>query len=522
MHLTANPLRSLAASEPGRYMKFQTSPLICNGSSRKEKVDNMNTGISKANPWKFFVLALGISWFFWMWVILLDWNIWGFPAILFGAFGLFGPALAEVILIFRTHDKEQWRDYWQRVFDIRRIGKKWFLVILLIFPALNAVAILLSALTGSPLPEFETAKNLLSESWRILPFAFFILIYGPLPEELGWRGYALDALQARYNALFSSIILGMVWALWHVPLFFMKGQWQHDVLKFGTLDFWTFIFSPIFLSILFTWIYNNTNRSTLSAILFHFMCNFSGNLIPLTKQGRLYSLILIIILSMVVTLIFGAKTLTQNRRGSQMRSSEKGILMRFFGKGIYPSQISFWLDFPLRRLILSPKKLADRLHLKENFQVLEIGPGSGYFSVEVARRVPHGHLELFDLQKEMLEKACRKLEAAGLNNVGFICGDAVNLPYDEKKFDVVFLVAVLGEVSDKEKCLSTIYRILKPSGLLSITEQPGDPDFLPLSVVRYLAEEQGFEFVESYGKKKNYTANFRKPDQMSKFKKGER
>ena len=135
-----------------------------------------------------------------------------------------------------------------------------------------------------------------------------------------------------------------------------------------------------------------------------------------------------------------------------MRSAEKGILRRFFGKGIYPSQISFWLDFPLRRLILSPKKLADRLHLKENFQVLEIGPGSGYFSVEVARRIPHGHLELFDLQKE----------------------------------------------------------------------QPGDPDFLPLSVVRYLAEEQGFEFVESYGKKKNYTANFRKPDQMSKFKKGER
>ena len=191
-----------------------------------------------------------------------------------------------------------------------------------------------------------------------------------------------------------------------------------------------------------------------------------------------------------------------------MRLAEKGILRRFFGKGIYPSQISFWLDFPLRRLILSPKKLADRLHLKENFQVLEIGPGSGYFSVEVARRIPHGHLELFDLQKEMLEKACRKLEAAGLNNVRFTCGDAVNLPYDEKEFDVVFLVAVLGEVSDKEKCLSTIYRVIKPSGLLSITEQPGDPDFLPLSVVRYLAEEQGFEFVESYGKKKNYTANF--------------
>jgi len=282
-------------------------------------------GISKAaNPWRFFALALGISWFFWIWIILLGWNVFTFPAVTLGALGLFGPAIAEIILISRTHDKEEWRDYWQRVFDIRRIGKRWYLVIWLTFPVLNTIALLLSVLTGSPWPEFETARNLLSEPWKILPFAVFILLYGPLPEELGWRGYALDGLQTRYNALVSSLILGLIWALWHVPLFFMKGQWQHDVLKFGTLDFWTFIFSPIFLSILFTWLYNNTNRSTLSAIIFHFMCNFSGNLIPLIKQGRLYSLILIIILSIGVTLIFGPKTLIRNSRDSQMRLSKKG------------------------------------------------------------------------------------------------------------------------------------------------------------------------------------------------------
>lgn len=474
----------------------------------------MNTRISKAaNPWRFFALALGISWFFWMWVILLDWNVFTFPAILLGALGLIGPAFAEIILIYRTHDKEEWRDYWQRVFDIRRIGKRWHLVVWLTFPVLNAVALLLSTYTGSHLPAFATAENLLSEPWRILPFAIFILLYGPLPEELGWRGYALDGLQARYNALVSSLILGVIWALWHLPLFFMKGQWQHDVLKFGTVDFWTFIFSPIILSILFTWIYNNTNRSTLSAILFHFMINFSGNLIPLTEKGRLYTLILTVILSVIVIVIFGPKTLVrQNRRRCKNSMEYKGAIKRFFGKGAYPPLLSFWLHFPLRRLILSPQKLADRLHLKKDSRVLEIGPGSGYFSVEVARRLPHGHLELFDLQQEMLEKARRKIEASGLHNVGFTQGDATGLPFGENEFDVVFLVAVLGEVSNKDKCLGAIYRVLKPTGLLSITEQPGDPDFLPLSVVRSLAEKQGFEFVASYGMKKNYTANFRKPD----------
>ena len=474
----------------------------------------MSTRISKANPWRFFALALGISWFFWMWVILLDWNVWKFPAILFGALGLFGPAIAEITLISRTHDKEQWRDYWHRVFDIRRISKKWLLVILFAFPLLHTIVILISILAGSALPGFETAKNLLSEPWRILPFAIFILIFGPLPEELGWRGYALDGLQARYNALFSSLILGAVWALWHVPLFFMKGTFQHEVLKFGTINFWTYILGPVIISILFTWIYNNTNRSTLSAILFHFMINFTAELIPLTEQGRVYSTILVIALSLMVVVIFGSKTLTYQPKFGRWEE----ILKRFLGKGICPYQISFVLDSPFRRFILSPKKLADRLHLKENFKVLEIGPGSGYFSVEVARRIPHGHLELFDLQKGMLEKAHHKIEAAGLHNVGFTQGDAVNLPYDENEFDVVFLVAVLGEVTDPEACLQSIYKVLKPSGLLTITEQPGDPDFLPLPVVRSLAEKQGFEFVESCGKKKNYTANFRKPDQMSKSK----
>ena len=173
---------------------------------------SMSVMISKANPWRFFVLALGISWFFWIWVILLGWNVFTFPAIILGALGLFGPAIAEIVLISLTHDKEEWRDYWQRVFDIRRIGKRWHLVIWLTFPVLNTLALLLSVLAGSPWPEFETARNLMSEPWRILPFVVFILLYGPLPEELGWRGYALDGLQARYNALFSSLILSVVWA----------------------------------------------------------------------------------------------------------------------------------------------------------------------------------------------------------------------------------------------------------------------------------------------------------------------
>lgn len=469
----------------------------------------MNIRTYQANPWRFFALALGISWFFWMWIILFGRNVWSFPAIVLGALGLFGPALAEIVLISRTHDKEQWRDYWQRVFDFKRIGRKWCWVIFATFPVVNALAILLAVFNGSSLPTFETVHQLISEPWRILPFAVFILLFGPLPEELGWRGYALDGLQTRFTALGSSLILGVVWALWHVPLFFMKGTFQHDQLRFATLNFWIYLSGPVFVSILFTWLYNNTNRSTLAAILFHFMINFTAELIPLNKQGRLYSLILIVVLTVVVTTVFGPESLIRKNRGERkIKVAQKNVPAHFFGRGTFPSRMSFWLDFPLRRFVLSPWELADRLHLKSNARVLEIGPGPGYFSAEVARRVPDGRLELFDLQRDMLEKSRRKLEAAGVGNADVIQGDAANLPFDNNTFDVVFMVAVLGEVSDKATCLGEIHRVLKPAGLLSVTEQPGDPDFLPLPVVRSLTGKNGFEFTESCGRGRNYTANF--------------
>ena len=208
------------------------------------------------------------------------------------------------------------------------------------------------------------------------------------------------------------------------------------------------------------------------------------------------------------------------------------VIEHNLGRGLFPHQTSFTLVLPLRRLVLSPEQLADRLHLNAASQVLEVGPGPGYFGIEIARRLsqgpalmvrqahhdglPKGRLELFDLQPEMLEQARRRLETAGLRNVGFTQGDACNLPYSENQFDVVFLVAVLGEVADPAACLQGIYRTLRPAGLLSITEQPGDPDFVPLPIVRALAEQQGFRFVESYGRGKNYTANFEKEAQNAK------
>jgi membrane protease YdiL (CAAX protease family) len=138
------------------------------------------------------------------------------------------------------------------------------------------------------------------------------LFFGPLPEELGWRGYALDLLQARYSALVSSLILGAVWALWHLPLFLILGTYQHG-LGIGSHSFWIFLITIVFQSILLTWIYNHNRRSTLSAVLFHFMVNYSGELFALTDRAEIYQSVLWAVFVIAVVAIWGPMTLTHNR-----------------------------------------------------------------------------------------------------------------------------------------------------------------------------------------------------------------
>lgn len=179
-------------------------------------------------------------------------------------------------------------------------------------------------------------------------------------------------------------------------------------------------------------------------------------------------------------------------------------------KGVFPHELSFFLDLQWRNLILSPQELVARLALTTTNRVLEVGSGSGFYSIEVARKVSEGHLELLDLQPEMLKKAQQKLEAKDLHNVGYTLADAGKLPLETDSFDVVFMVAVLGEIADRRAFLSEVHRVLKPGGILSVSEHLPDPDFSPFEKVKSLVGEEGFDFLKRYGRKWSYTVNFSK------------
>lgn len=166
----------------------------------------------------------------------------------------------------------------------------------------------------------------------------------------------------------------------------------------------------------------------------------------------------------------------------------------------YPHWASIFLNNPIRRVLGRPGSVIDGLLLAGAERVLELGPGPGYFSTEIARRLPEGRLELFDLQPEMLAKARHALERAGCHNVGFHAGDASGeLPFPDGCFDVAFLAAVLGEVPDKSACIRSLARVLRPGGLLVFVEAFPDPDRQSVSMLRALVEPEGFVFHSSGG-----------------------
>lgn len=120
---------------------------------------------------------------------------------------------------------------------------------------------------------------------------FISLITGPLNEEAGWRGYALPRLQSRFPALTSSVILGIIWGFWHLPLY----------IVYARMPFYIFIFLNIILSIFITWGYNNTKGSLIIAVLFHYCWNIMGTYIPGTL-GLLPMMILYIGVSIILSI----------------------------------------------------------------------------------------------------------------------------------------------------------------------------------------------------------------------------
>jgi uncharacterized protein len=176
--------------------------------------------------------------------------------------GGFVPSLLGLFLTLKKEGMNGLRLLGRRILKFN-LGWRWYVFTFLIVVAGTGGQLTINKLLGNTFN-----GNLF---WAQLGNFLPLMILGPLSEEIGWRGYALGRLQTHWNALTSSLIVGLVWGLWHLPLFMMAGTSQHEL----GLPFIGFLVGIMANSILYTWLFNNTKQSLWSAILLHWLYTYA-------------------------------------------------------------------------------------------------------------------------------------------------------------------------------------------------------------------------------------------------------
>jgi ubiquinone/menaquinone biosynthesis C-methylase UbiE len=163
-----------------------------------------------------------------------------------------------------------------------------------------------------------------------------------------------------------------------------------------------------------------------------------------------------------------------------------------------PYSQRFWVEAP--HPVITRGRLREILEPRPGERVLEIGPGTGYYTLDLAEWIgADGTVEIFDLQQEMLDHTIRRARERGLWNVNSTQGDAQHLPYEDGSFDAALLVATLGEIPDQDAALREVARVLRPGGRLIVGELFGDPHMVTVGSLERRGQTIGLRLTRRLG-----------------------
>ena len=172
-----------------------------------------------------------------------------------------------------------------------------------------------------------------------------------------------------------------------------------------------------------------------------------------------------------------------------------------------PYSQRFWVEAP--HPLITRERLRETLEPEAGERILEIGPGTGYYSLDLASWIgEEGRLEIFDIQQEMLDHTMRRAQERQLANLSPTRGDAQALPHDDDSFDAVVLTTVLGEIPDQDAAMREIARVLRPGGRLVVGELFGDPHYVSPGALQRRAQAAGLELEHRSGPGFGYFARF--------------
>lgn len=260
----------------------------------------MNTSTSiRKSPFLFFLFVFALSIPFWLVGAVTGLQL--LPGIPVSALAFVCPAMAAVILVYRENKAAGMVELLKRSFDYKRIkAKVWYIPILLLMPVVMVLSFGVMRLSGMmvPIPQIAVLPAL------SLCVGFFI---GALGEELGWSGYVIDPMQDRLGALRASIVLGLIWAVYH----YIGLEQAHRSIDW--IAWWSL--GTVALRVIIVWLYNNTGKSVFVAALFHMTINVTWQLFPINGSfydPRITGLI-VAFAALIIAIVWGPKTLARYR-----------------------------------------------------------------------------------------------------------------------------------------------------------------------------------------------------------------
>jgi membrane protease YdiL (CAAX protease family) len=215
-------------------------------------------------PVGFFFLTYLLSWLPWFGAAWFSYRPGGeAPDLALSLLGLLGPFISALVFLRAAKEPALWRDFKDRLVNLRRLSWTYLPVTILLMPIAAYAAIWLSVRLGRPASQLGLIPNLLG----MVPIMFL----APLFEELGWRGYGVDALRARVGMRGATALFAILWAIWHAPLFLINHTYQHDLWLTSPVYVANFFVSVLPAAVIANWLYYKHRRFIPAAILFHFM-----------------------------------------------------------------------------------------------------------------------------------------------------------------------------------------------------------------------------------------------------------
>ncbi|MFX1318345.1 MAG: class I SAM-dependent methyltransferase [Promethearchaeota archaeon] len=187
-------------------------------------------------------------------------------------------------------------------------------------------------------------------------------------------------------------------------------------------------------------------------------------------------------------------------------------IVRRYRKFPIPAALTGLIDNPWRRhIVQKPSTVAAQAYLKPGMTVLEIGPGKGSYTIEFAKQVrPNGTVYAVDISKKVIEKLKQRIIQEEIPNIIAKIDNAHAFSFADESIDRVIAISCLPEIPEPVKALREIWRILKPNGLVSLSELAPDPDYPRRKTEKRWAAEAGFELHSEFGNWFVYQLNFKK------------